>query len=357
MTATAGMTTTRRILRCTLACALALPGAGCGYLFGDQGVFRDKSEDYRRAPELPALRVPEGKDAETFREIYPIPPIEETLLLTGKFEVPRPAPLVTGGGDDLVRIQKLGEESWVLVSEAPGQVWPQVRGFLAATGIPVNRVDASGGLMETSWLELQGQTIPSRFRYRIEQGVQRGTSELHVLQMHQAGDAQRWPERSDDLALEGEMLRALAQYIANGAENVPVSMVAEQSISATGRISLQEAPDGHTYIRLSLPYDRAWASVGRALENSRFEITDRDRSAGRYYARFLGAPDEDEDGGWFDWLFGSDEDPLSDEIFVVSVESLDAQTVAVRLRPQEDGDRIDRGEEQSLLALLKGNIN
>ena len=30
--------------------------------------------------------------------------------------------------------------------------------------------------------------MASRFRFRIDQGVQRGTSELHVLQMNQVGD-------------------------------------------------------------------------------------------------------------------------------------------------------------------------
>ena len=356
------MAATRAVMGAVALGVLASLCSGCGYLFGDKGVFRDRSEDYKKAHEVAVLEVPEGVDSASLGEIYPIPPITDDILLAGEFEVPRPAPLVDGAVDEQVRIQKLGDESWALVNTAPGQVWPQVRSFLAASEIPVNRVDARAGLIETSWVSLQGQAMASRFRFRIDQGVQRGTSELHVLQMNQAGDVDSWPLQSNDLALESEMLRSVAQFIANSADSTPVSMVADQAISAAGKISMQEGPGGDIYIRLGLPYDRAWASVGRAVEESSFEITDRDRSAGKYYVRFLG-PQTEEDDGWFDWLLDSDsDDPLAGMLFIVSVESLDDKDVAIRISPQpaEAGDeppQIEQRDEQALLALIKGNID
>ncbi len=170
------------------------------------GCFRDKSDAYIRAEEVPVLSVPEGKSTEGLQEIYAIPPVEDALLLNSQFEVPRPAPLVSGSADQLVRIQRLGEESWALIAMAPGQVWPQVRGFLAAAGAQVARVDARAGIMETDWVNIEGEPMASRFQFRIEQGVQRGNSELHVLQMHQAGDINAWPARSDDKEQEDDIL-------------------------------------------------------------------------------------------------------------------------------------------------------
>jgi outer membrane protein assembly factor BamC len=343
--------------RFALVSSLLLATSGCGYLFGDQGVFRDKSEDYKKAPEVPVIEVPDGKDSDSLREIYAIPVVNEELVPAGEFEVPRPAPLVAGAGEEVVRIQKLGEDSWALVGEAPGQVWPQVRGFLSAAGVGVARVDARAGVMETGWLELEGQQLASRYRFRIEQGVQRGNSELHVLQQDQVGDISRWPERSDNNELEAEMLRALAQYIANSADTAPVSMVADQAISAGGKISMQESPEGYTYIRLELPYDRAWASLGRALQQSTFEITDRDRTAGEYYTRFLG-PESEEEDGWFDWLWDSDEaHPRAGQAFIVNASAMTDGAVKIRLRPQDPQVPWDKREEQGLLALIKGNIN
>jgi outer membrane protein assembly factor BamC len=330
---------------------------GCGYLFGDNGMFRDPSQDYKNSPELEIIDVPPGKSSEALREIYPIPPIEESLVLTGEFEVPRPTPLVAGAADEIVRIQKLGDNSWALVAMAPGQLWPQVRGFLSAATLQVARVDARAGIMETSWLELDGASMGSRFRYRIERGVQRGTSELHVLQMNQAGDVDAWPANSDDVTQASEMLRAVAQYIANSADTAPVSMIADQAISASGRISLQESPEGYTYIQLALPFDRAWASLAKALEDSSFEIVDRDRSAGEYYTTFLGPTNED-DGGWFGWLSGGDDaHPLSGKEFLVTAVSQSEDSVEIKLQTREPDPEFDKRQEQGLLSLIKGNIN
>jgi outer membrane protein assembly factor BamC len=346
-----------KTMKLALVVMLLLVCTGCGYLFGDKGMFRDKSEDYKKAPEMPVVRVPEGKDRDALREIYVIPAVNDSLVLAGEFEVPRPAPLVAGAGGDAVRIQKLGDESWALIGVAPGQVWPQVRSFLAAASIQVARVDARAGIMETNWLTLENQSMASRFRFRMEQGVQRGTSELHVLQMNQAGDVDNWPASSDNPEQAMEMLRAIAQFLADSADSAPVSMIAEQGISASGKISMQESPEGYTFILLNLPYDRAWASVGRALEVSTFEITDRDRSTGEYYARFLG-PNSQEEDGWMDWLWDSDEDhPMADQMFLVTVKDRDENSVTVRLQPQDSEVAFDKREEQGLLALIKGNIN
>lgn len=348
-------------MQLALLVLLAALCTGCGYLFGDSGVFRDKSEDYKKAREVPELRVPEGDDSASLGEMYPVPPISDTILLAGEFEVPRPAPLVAGAVDEQVRIQTLGEESWAVVNNAPGQVWPQVRAFLSESQIPVARMDASAGLIESGWVTLEGESMASRFQFRIDQGVQRGTSELHVLQMNQAGEVNTWPETSDSLTQESEMLRAVSQFIANSTDATPVSMVAEQGISAVGKISIQEGADHDVYILLGLPYDRAWASVGRALEESHFEITDRDRSAGKYYVRFLGTKSEEE-AGWFDWMLGSDDDPMVDQSFIVSVESTDSKEVAIRIaqQPPESGGEVpalEKRDEQDLLTLIKGNID
>ncbi len=346
-----------RKLRTLVVLSLLLPVSGCGFLFGDEGVFRDRAEDYKKAPELPVIEVPEGKDSDALHEIYAIPEIQESVVLAGEFEVPRPTPLVVGEGEDVVRIQKLGDESWALVSVAPGQLWPQVRSFLSAAGIPVSRLDARAGVMETNWLELENKPLKSRFRFRIERGVQRGSSELHVLQMNQVGDGSTWPTSSDDIEQEAEMLRSVSQYVANSADTAPVSMIADQAISASGKVALREASAGYTYVELELPFNRAWASVSRALQRSGFEITDRDRSAGRFYARFTG-PQEEEEEGWFDWLFGGgDEHPLAGQDFIISIDSQGEEMVHVRLWLADETATLAKRDEQSLLTLIKGNIS
>jgi len=343
--------TTTRLLLAFLLCLCT----GCGFLFGGDRLIRDRKEDYKRAPELPVVTVPEGLDSKELQDLYAVPPVEDSLVMAGEVEVPRPAPMA-GARDEMVRIQKLGDEQWALVGAEPGQVWPEVRAFLSAAGIQVARVDARQGIMESTWVELEGQPVASRFRFRIEQGVQRGTSELHILQMNRASDEETWPPASDSLDQEGEMLRAVSQYLANSTGSAPVSMLAEQAISSEGKISMQESPQGYTYIRVTLPYERAWASLGRALELSGFRIDDRDRSGGLYYVQYVGSEDDEEERGWFDWLFGGDKNPLEGRDLLVSAGALDEESVEIRLRAQDEARPLEKREEQGLLALIKGNI-
>ncbi|NND69522.1 MAG: outer membrane protein assembly factor BamC [Halioglobus sp.] len=342
------------ILRLLCGGVLALSVTGCGFFGGDEGLFRDRAEDYKQAPELPVIEVPAGKDTEALREIYVIPKVQEKLLLEGEFEVPRPVPLVAGAGADVVRIQRLGDDSWALIGVPPGQVWPQVRSFLAASNMQVARVDARAGIIETAWLSLAGQELPSRFRFRMDQGVQRGTSELHVLQMSR-GAGEEWPAQSSDAEQAADMLRTVSQFLADSAETAPVSMVAEQGISATGKITLREDNTGETYIHLQLPYDRAWASLGKALGDASFEVVDRDRSEGIYYARFLG-PEDDEDASMFDWLWG-DDDPAEQEMFLVSMQAGSPGVVHITLTPESDEVVLTKRDRQALLALIKGKID
>ncbi|MFK7830834.1 MAG: outer membrane protein assembly factor BamC [Congregibacter sp.] len=328
---------------------------GCGYLFGDSGVFRDTTNDYREAAEAPLIALPGELSSDNLDEIYAIPAIQSEPQFGKSDRVPRPAPLVAASADQLVRIQKLADESWALIAIAPGQLWPQLRSFLSAAGVTVARMDAREGIIESTYLDLKEQTQASRFRFRVERGVQRGNSELHVLQMHQATD-DSWPAQSDDLELESDMLRGVAQFIANSADTAPVSMMAEQSISATGKVALEDDDQG-PFIRLDLPFARAWASLSRSLEMSGFEITDRNRSDGLYYVTYRGEDDEDK-SGWFGWLSGGeDEHPAQGMPLLLSVRSVETERMHLRLSSEGTGEDLELEALQSLLVLIKGNIN
>ena len=345
-------------VKAVLVGGLLLSTIGCGAILGDQGVFRDSSQDYKKAVETPSVILPAGTESVPLRDIYVIPEIDDKFLSQGDFEVPKPVPLSAGNGTEVVRLQKLGDDSWALISLAPGQVWPQVRNFMAASGMQIVHADARTGVMESNWLTVEGQPLASRFQFRMEQGVQRETSELHVLQMQQTGTVTAWPAKSDDPDQAAEMLRAIAQFLADSADSAPVSMIAEQGIAASGKISMQEAPNGYTFLRLELPFNRAWASLGRALEKSSFEITDRDRSNGTYYIRFLEGGAEDEDGWWGDFWDSADDETLFDEVLVVFLKALPTgTTMTITIQPQDVNVPFGKRKAQELLSLIKGNIN
>jgi outer membrane protein assembly factor BamC len=344
-------------VRAVLLGTWIISATGCGYLFGDKGVFRDRSEDYKKAQETQPLVIPEGMQSVQLGEMYVIPPAQDKFLSQSEFEVPRPVPLSASSGSEVVRIQKLGDDSWALIEVAPGQVWPEVRNFMTSSGMQIARADAQSGIMESNWLTVEGKPVPSRFQFRIDQGVQRGTSELHILQMTKGNSDATWPAQSDDPDQAAQMLKATAQFLADSSESAPVSMIAEQGIKAGGKISLVNPQGGDSYLRLELPFDRAWASVGLALGKAGFEVTDKDRSAGDYYVRYLGQATTEKKGWWASLWNNQDVHPMEGKSFVISLKSEPDSSVGIRLRPQDDSVKFEHREDQDLLNAIKGNID
>lgn len=330
--------------------------AGCSWIVGEDGLFPDNTENYNKSPELAEITVPPSMQTTRLEPTYPIPELQSTTVqLEGQFDVPRPTPLTAANQVDAVRIQRLGDESWALVAVAPGQLWPQVRAFLSGSGIAVAASDAQAGLIDTQFVTLTDRPLPTRFRFRVDSGVQRNTAELHVLQQNRDTTDKPWPRVSDDTELEQNMLRNVAQFIANSAEAAPVSMMADRAMSAAGRITLEDT-DSYTRLRLALPFNRTWASMTKALPEAGFAIDDRNRSEGVFYVTFVGVSNE-QDEGWFDWLWGGEEEhPLAGNQYLVKVASVSDDLMYITLTGQ-DGGSIERREQQALLTVLKGTIN
>jgi outer membrane protein assembly factor BamC len=131
-------------------------------------------------------------------------------------------------------------------------------------------------------------------------------------------------------------------------------MMADRAMSDSGRITLEDT-EQETRIRLELRFDRAWASVVKGTEDADFVIDDRDRSEGLLFVTFVG-PQEEEDSGWFDWLWGGeDEHPLAGHRYQIHLDRASEELTLITLRGPEGG-AVDRREQQALLTVLRGNI-
>ena len=237
--------------------------SGCGWFFGDEGMFRDRGDDYRKASLEPPLSIPLEKDDVAIDDRYAVPPTNEQIELQGEFVVPRPMPMDEVMQADAVRLNRLSEQQWILANGAPGQIWPRLRGFLNLNSIPVGRADAVNGIIETDWLQPRGEDVlAERFQFRIEQGVQRGTTEIYVLQMVRNATGNAWPKVSSTPEREDLMLRELAQFLADSAAAASVSMLAQRGLDNTGKVKIEQAADQSPQIRLQLSFVRAWLRWG-----------------------------------------------------------------------------------------------
>ena len=93
----------------------------------------------------------------------------------------------------------------------------------------------------------------------------------------------------------------------------------------------------------------------KGAEDADFVIDDRDRSEGLLYVTFIG-PQDDEDSGWFDWLWGGeDEHPLAGRQYQIHLDRVGEELTLITLRGP-DGGAVDRRDQQALLTVLRGNI-
>lgn len=347
----------KNVLRIGVVTAALLPVVGCGWLFGEEGMFRDRSEDYRQAQLESPLRVPDQLSDSAIDDAYPVPPLTEDITLTGEFVVPRPDPLEGDPSAQLVKIQRLSSEQWILIEAPPGEVWPTVRSFLNRAQLSTGRIDPVLGIMETAWLEPADDSQPQeRYRFRIEQGVQRGTSEVYVLQDRIGGDD--WPQSSDNVERENGMVQELAQFIANSAvQGGMVSMVAEQALDSRGKVFLKRDAEKRPYLELQLPFVRAWASLGLALEKASFKVEDLNRSEREYWVRSVPQQNEEDDCGWFSSLFGcDDEETVDGRSFTVTMQPNGNHSVVIRIATRE-GEPLTEIEAEVLLKRIKGFLS
>ena len=274
--------------------------------------------------------------------------------------LPRPESLSEEVDRDSVRINSLGKQRWILVDGPPGQVWPRLRGFLSLNQLAVLRADAVNGLIDTNWLQPEPEgALRERYRIRIEQGIQRGTSEVYVLHADLRAGLENWPQDSSESEREQLMIQELAQYLADSGAAASVSMLARQAIDSQGKITLQEDGAGNPLLKLTLEFGRAWASVGKALSKAGYTIDDLDRSQQTYYLHYLEAVAEDDEPGFFASLFSwGNDDEVTDKgiAYYVHVKEQSESNIAITITRQS-GKAMHDGEAVRLLKLIKRHIS
>lgn len=79
-----------------LVACIAVSVTGCGWLYGDEGIIRDRANEYLKAQTEPRMKIPEGVPPNSREQDYlSIPDLSQNAqqTLPAEFEVPAPPPL------------------------------------------------------------------------------------------------------------------------------------------------------------------------------------------------------------------------------------------------------------------------
>lgn len=299
-----------------VAAVLALTLTGCG-----STVFDSAKVEYKSEKKLPPLEVPPDLTTPARDERYQIPegnPAVATTLSAYNAErsgersaTPRPGPSTILPEIDKVRLDRSGNERWLVVSEPPEKVWPIVKDFWQERGFLIKTEVPEAGVMETDWAEnrskirqdpirnlmsgfLEGAYSTGerdKFRTRLERGAQPNTTEIYVshrgvseVYVNQYRDSTVWQPRPPDPSLEAEFLHRLMVRFGAGDERARAQLAVNKD---DGRAKIVPAESGVGRLELAEPFDRAWRRVGLVLDRVGFTVEDRDRSKGFYFVRYV----------------------------------------------------------------------
>jgi len=331
------------------ALALITGLAGCSVLETDK-------IDYKSAGKAPTLEVPPDLTQLSRENRYAIPggAVSANAFEAGRANAPGLPTAVSKVGD--VRLERAGNERWLVVDRPPEQVWDAVRDFWLENGFLLTSEQRNLGILETDWAENRaklpqdilrntlGKLIDSvystgeldRFRTRLERSgngtevyiSHRGMIEVYTSQRQ---DNTTWQPRPVDPELESEFLRRLMVKL--GVSQEQAKQAAITASAAPQRSSTVSNVGGQPVVQINEGFDRAWRRVGLALDRTGFTVEDRDRSSGLYYVRYV-APDpgrETAKPGVFGRLFGgSKKEDSSPQKYRVQVKSQgESSTVSV----------------------------
>jgi len=302
--------------------ALAMALSACSALEGDK-------IDYKSASRGSTLEVPPDLTQLSRDSRYAMPGSSVSAAAMQAGQVAQPSGNANAAAVQLgdVRIERDGNQRWLVVNRPADKLWEPVRDFWQDSGFNLIQADANVGLMETDWAENRaklpqdfirstlGKLLDSlystgerdKFRTRLERNANGGT-EIYVthrgmIEVYgtQTKDNTVWQPRPSDPELETEFLRRLM---------VKLGVSQEQSKAVVAAAAAPRTPTARATTVNNVPvvqidegFDRAWRRVGLALDRTGFTVEDRNRNEGTYFVRYV-APDADKkEPGFFGKLF------------------------------------------------------
>lgn len=308
--------------------SLAVALSACSALEGDK-------VNYRSATKAPTLEVPPDLTQLSTNTRYAVPGSAVTASGYKDTQASNAVLAVAAQSIGDARIERVGNQQWLVVDRKPEALWDPVRDFWTQSGFALTTDQMSLGLMETDWAENRaklpqdfirstlGKVFDSlystgeqdKFRTRFERNAKGGTdifiSHRGMIEVYtnQQKDKTVWQPRPADADLEAEFLKRLMQRLSasNSGSNTAKPAATTTLVAAAARATTS---NNQPVVQLDDGFDRAWRRVGLSLDRTGFTVEDRDRAQGTYFVRYVESdPKKKEEPGFFAKLLGNAKPP------------------------------------------------
>lgn len=287
--------------------------------------------DYKSAAKKgPSLDVPPDLSQLTRDNRYAVPGVAVTANTFQSDKASRAGQVgiaASSVGD--VRIERSGNQRWLVVNRPADKLWEPVREFWKTSGFQLAIDQQDLGIIETDFAENRaklpqdfirntlGRVLENlystgerdKFRTRLERTASGGTEIFisHrgmievVTNSSSTSTSTVWQPRPADPELEAEFLRRLMVQLGVSPDQSK-ALIAVDAARQTSRI---ETVNNQQVLLVDDGFDRAWRRVGLGLDRTGFTVEDRDRSKGLYFVRYIAPLSDNQSSGFFGNLFSS----------------------------------------------------
>ena len=335
--------------------------------------------DYKSAAKKgPSLDVPPDLSQLTRDNRYAVPGVAVTANTFQSDKASRAGQVgiaASSVGD--VRIERSGNQRWLVVNRPADKLWEPVREFWKTSGFQLAIDQQDLGIIETDFAENRaklpqdfirntlGRVLENlystgerdKFRTRLERTASGGTEifishrgMIEVVTNSSSSTSTVWQPRPADPELEAEFLRRLMVQLGVSPDQSK-ALIAVDAARQTSRI---ETVNNQQVLLVDDGFDRAWRRVGLGLDRTGFTVEDRDRSKGLYFVRYVAPLSDNKSSGFFGNLFSSKAAtpaPLKYQIVLTAKGDMTSVTVL-----NADGKPDTTGNAQRIFKVLADDL-
>ena len=336
--------------------------------------------DYKSgATKGPSLDIPPDLSQLTRDNRYAVPGVAVTANTFQSDKASRAGQVgiaASNVGD--VRIERSGNQRWLVVNRPADKLWEPVREFWKTSGFQLAIDQQDLGIIETDFAENRaklpqdfirntlGRVLENlystgerdKFRTRLERTASGGTEIFisHrgmievVTNSSSTSTSTVWQPRPADPELEAEFLRRLMVQLGVSPDQSK-ALIAVDAARQTSRI---ETVNNQQVLLVDDGFDRAWRRVGLGLDRTGFTVEDRDRSKGLYFVRYVAPLSDNKSSGFFGNLFSSKAAtpaPLKYQIVLTAKGDMTSVTVL-----NADGKPDTTGNAQRIFKVLADDL-
>ncbi|NVJ50221.1 MAG: outer membrane protein assembly factor BamC [Gammaproteobacteria bacterium] len=290
--------------------AVSFTLSGCSWLYGENALIHDSSNDYKKTQQTPPLKMPEGLNNAAIQDELVVPPISNQQGSTQDLTKPPLQLLSVGQGMRQNRAAQTPSIFW-MTSEANAH--QALKDYFAheeiefkelASGIETGWINESN---EAWWRSLFGTDLPrfvrSRFQINIGPGQQLGEVAVTVKALgleSQPYDEEKWVVMEPTERSSTEFLNSFIGYVDYLDRLGEAKRLRE--LNQGFSVTLGQNESRNAALVAEAKYEVVWLKTPEVLAPFGFTLNDKDISRSTYFFEF-----EANSPGFFASLIGDDE--------------------------------------------------